>query len=197
MKYLASQSDNEANSLISSKKALEGAVRSMPKPNNLYTCIKEESVSECFNVHQVADLSDKGILKIPTEKQYGSVQPIILFSLKNTGLQSQTLQIDEARVKLYKSVYAEKLEIAEAGDRSYTFESPESGPLTFRFSLPMNASFYQTESDGFLLSNGQCTRPDSYRTFRKMDSSLLSYFSNCDNSFFSADLPAMLRTLVG
>ena len=83
----------------------------------------------------------------------------------------------------YQTVIQDVILLAGYGDRTYTITPEKDAPLVLRFPAPLNnTSFYQGAKDGFLLSNAPCTKPASYRTFKKLGDTLLSYFNNCDNS---------------
>ena len=188
--YLELQMDYEAQSRdldkafsSTSKPLLENMISSLPKPNNLYACIKDEAVADCYNTHQVFDLSSTGSITIPTEKSYSAYHPLVLFALKNTGLEAQQISIKKLSTTSYQTVFQDAILLANYGDRTYTITPEKDTQLALRFHAPLNnSSFYQGATDGFLLSNAPCTKPGSYRTFRKQGDTLLSYFNNCDNS---------------
>ena len=79
----------------------------------------------------------------------------------------------------------DNLDIKSTNNKNiFTVDKPQK--LKISFSLPLNYySFYQGSKDGFSLSNGLCSQPNSYRTFRQIDK-LISYFENCDNNLFQS-----------
>ena len=183
MDYEAQSRDLDKVSSSTSKPLLENVISSLPKPNNLYTCIKDEAVGDCYNTHQVFDLSSTGSITIPTEKSFSAYHPLVLFALKNTGLEAQQISIKKLSTTSYQTVFQDAILLANYGDRTYTITPEKDTQLALRFHAPLNhTSFYQGADNGFFLSQGACAKPGSYRTFLKQGNTLLSYFNNCDNS---------------
>ena len=92
MDYEAQSRDLDKISSSTSKPLLENMISSLPKPNNLYTCIKDEAVADCFNTHQAISLSSSGSITIPTEKSFSAYHPSVI-CIKNTGLEAQQISI--------------------------------------------------------------------------------------------------------
>ncbi|MFZ6034654.1 MAG: hypothetical protein ACOYUB_00685 [Patescibacteria group bacterium] len=169
-----------------SKPILRKTIVTEEKPNYFYACIRDVKLDDCFNVHSTANLGDSGSVIIPAEKEINALNPIIFLALKNIGYQKQNLIIHGLEIKEYKTVASDDLTIVPAKTENMSIISNTSQPLELIFDLPLSGySFYQNSMDGFNVSNGPCSRIDSYRTFRKdKKENLISYFENCDNSLF-------------
>lgn len=167
-----------------SKPVLVSTIKDLEKPNYLSVCIKDINVDDCFNTHQILNL-ESGTIIIPTDKEVNAFDPILFFALKNNGYQSQSLIIDKLSIKKFESVLEDDIEVkSEDTQIVFTVEKPQK--LKMSFNLPLNYfSFYQGKKDGFSVSNGVCSQPNSYRTFRQTDK-LISYFENCDNNIFQS-----------
>ncbi|GAB4219424.1 MAG: hypothetical protein Fur009_5570 [Candidatus Microgenomates bacterium] len=168
-----------------SKPVLQSVVKGLSKPDYLSVCIKDNNVDDCFNTHQILSLESFDSITIPTEKEINAYEPIIFFTLKNIGYQSQTLIINQLSIKKFEAVLEDILNVKlENNSTVFTVKKPQK--LKISFNLPLNYfSFYQGKKDGFFVSNGVCNQPNSYRTYRQIDK-LISYFENCDNNFFQS-----------
>ena len=173
-----------------SKPTLKSVINDFYKPSYLSTCVKDVNIDNCFNTHQILNLNLTDLIKsdlviIPTDKEINAYEPIIFFALKNTGYQSQSFIIDQLLIKKFEVVLDDNLDIkSESNTRVFTVGKPQK--LKISFNMPLNYySFYQGSKDGFSVSNGVCSQPNSYRTFRQTDK-LISYFENCNNNFFQS-----------
>lgn len=183
--YKASQKDTDHYSSITTSKsnALQ-TILSLDKPNILSVCLKDANTPTCYNTHQTVSLQSEGELIIPTEKVFSAYDPVISFALKNTGLQSQNITIPSITLTSYKEIQQNLFSIPSYVGKSFDISPPADNMLSIQFELPMNiSSFYQVPQDAFQLSNGLCSTLGSYRSFRQIDSKLLSYFVGCDSNF--------------
>ena len=172
------------------KPTLKSVINDFYKPSYLSTCIKDANIDNCFNTHQILSLNSNDLIKsdsviIPTDKEINAYKPIVFFALKNTGYQSQTLIINQLSIKKFEVVTEDNLNVKlENNSTVFTVKKPQK--LKMSFNLPLNYfSFYQGKKDGFSVSNGVCSQPNSYRTYRQSDR-LISYFENCDNNLFQS-----------
>ena len=167
-----------------SKPVLSKSIRNFDKPSYLLVCLKDRNIDDCFNIHQILNLTS-GIVIIPSNKEINAFNPELFFALKNTGYQSQTLTINSLIIKRFETVIEDNLSVkVEESEFNFIVDKPQR--LKLSFNLPSNYySFYQNVKDGFNVSNGICAQPNSYRTFRKTDK-LISYFERCDNNFFQS-----------
>jgi hypothetical protein len=172
------------NDSRTSKPVLQSVIKSLNKPNYLYSCIKDANVDDCFNSHEILSLQSDSSVTIPSDREINAYDPLVFFALKNTGYQSQSLVIKNISIRSFKVVANDDLNIfSEEKGVSFMISKPQE--LKLSFNLPMNYySFYQNDKDGFNVSNGLCTSLNSYRTFRLTDR-LVSYFNGCDNNFFT------------
>ena len=183
--YVATQKDLDGYDDIQTSKPLtKQTIASFNKPNVLSVCLKDASAPACYNTHQVLNLTASGEVMIPTEKKLGALDPIVFFALKNSGRQSQSITIRDVNITPYTAVLQSMFTIPSNAGRTYYVKAQGSGSLTLQFEQPMNtSSYYQGPNDGYYLSNGLCTTSGSYRTFRQIADTALSYFVNCDTNF--------------
>lgn len=183
--YEASQNNtDEYSSIKTSKPQVLQAIKSLDKPNILSICLKDATTPTCYNTHQVVNLEAKGEIIIPTEKIFSAFDPIAFFALKNTGLQSQSITISSMNITPYKAIQQSSFSIPSQAGKTFYFQAQADSNLSLQFEQPMNnTSFYQGHQDGFYMSNGMCTAPGSYRTFRQVDDKMVSYFVGCDSNY--------------
>jgi len=183
--YSARQKDLDSyNNIQTSKPHVLHTVEQLSKPAILSVCLKDISTPTCYNTHQAVRLGSQGGVTIPTEMAFSAFDPVAFFALKNVGHQSQTVTLSSAQLTSYRQVYQEEITIPSYAGQTYSFQTPRDGTLMLTFDQPMGSdSYYQGQQDGYYVSNSACTKRGSYRTFRTVAGTTMSYFVNCDTNF--------------
>lgn len=167
-----------------SKPVLQQYVTSLPKPNYLRVCVKENNVDDCYNNKQIISVDGPVGLHIPLEKSVLNVKNLLIFmSLKNIGYQDQQMTISNMTVDTFSQVASQDMVVEPVLGVSAAINMKQDQDLTVSYVLPISlyAHYFTGSKDGYYLSNQSCQSP-SYRTFRYAGDRLLSYVVGCDNT---------------
>lgn len=168
----------------SAKPLLRNYLLKHPKPNLLRICVKGAYTDDCLNKHQALNLKRKQIVVVPLEKSIkGAYRPSILLATKNMTFQEQEIIINSLTLNQFKTVSKAELEVKPMAT-SYKIHLDSSKELSLKIpkALSLYSYYFDEGKDGFYLSNQLCSEEEnSYRTFRLINHTWISYFENCSN----------------
>lgn len=162
-----------------SKKGLTSYIRSLPKPNILRLCAKQPFINDCYNPHQLVNVTGNKSVIVPTERALDGISDMqLLLSLKNTGYQRQEIDIRKLTIDTFKTRAQAQLDIPSYSD--FSIEIPEaSSSLKIPKALSIYSFYYDPKRDGLYGFNPACEDKNGYRTFRIFEDKLVSYVSSC------------------
>jgi len=172
----------------SSKPKVTNYINSLDKPNTLQICIKEHSVDDCYNTHQLINLSPSTtVYRIPTTQNIqGIPDMLVFFALKNTQYQKQSVTVESFTVHSYSTVAEEDYQIEVPSKLNGQITIDNSVEISMPFTLSNQSYSYNKHIDMLSLSNNPCQNTrKSYRTFRSLNGSIISFVQNCQNQLFS------------
>ncbi len=158
------------------------------KPVLLRICAFEPNIDECFNQHQHVIVSERGPMHINLEQAISGHEGIgILFALKTIGDQYADTNIHGGKILPYKIVSTESISLT-ATEEVRTIQIADNQELNVSFPFPSSRYSFSFDSlrNGYSVSNKPCEEKNSFRTFRTINSTWVSFVGNCYNQLFQS-----------
>lgn len=185
--HVDNDTDSTQNSAKSAKPQLASYINNSSKPNMLYICARPDGYEDCLNMKQIFEIgSGNKKLIIPLDQSISDIPLFnILIALKNTGYQTQTLAINSVRVRYFRSITSDTLNLNYPQETQYTFNnSNNSIELSIPKVMSRDSFSYEPQKGGMYIANSNCSKEGGYRTFRMIQGKLVSSIDNCNTDMY-------------
>lgn len=181
-----SQDFDGISSFTTGKPQLVEYLLKQPKPVLMRICAFEPNIDECLNKHQYVTISEKERIHIPLDQPVAGREDVgVLFALKTIGDQYAEAIIQGGTIATFRNVDTQSVPLRDSAETG-KFVNTGNTDLTVSFPIPLSRYSFSLHPgvDGFSVSNKPCDQDDSFRTFRTVDNTWISFVGNCYNQLF-------------